>query len=94
MRLYYLLVALVVAFTTANSSCQGPNAGSPQTWWRAEIAHNGTTPYAADSAFRYYRTVLEYGADSSGEKDSSDAFNHAIDGKCRVPARYRTGRQR
>ncbi|KAK4153611.1 glucan 1,3-beta-glucosidase [Chaetomidium leptoderma] len=60
-------------------SCQGPTAGNPQTWWRAQIGHNGTTPYAADSTFEYYRTAVQYGADSSGKEDSSDAFNAAID---------------
>ncbi|KXX74005.1 Glucan 1,3-beta-glucosidase [Madurella mycetomatis] len=63
----------------ARQTCQGPVVGSPQTWWRAQIGHNGTTPYAADSTFQYYRTVVQYGADSSGAEDSSDAFNHAID---------------
>ena len=62
-------------------SCQGPSAGNPQVWWRAQIGHNGTTPYAADSTFQYYRTAAQYGADSSGKKDSSDAFNHAIEGE-------------
>lgn len=62
-------------------SCQGPSPGTPKVWWRAQIGHNGTTPYAADSTFQYYRTVVQYGADSSGKEDSSDAFNHAIDGE-------------
>lgn len=62
-------------------SCQGPVAGKPEKWWRAQISHNGTTPYAADSTFQYYRTATQYGADSSGKKDSSDAFNEAISGK-------------
>jgi glucan 1,3-beta-glucosidase len=65
----------------ARQSCQGPSVGNPQTWWRAQIGHNGTTPYAADSTYQYYRTAVQYGADSSGKEDSSDAFNHAIDGE-------------
>lgn len=69
----------------ARQTCQGPVEGSPRTWWRAQIGHNGTTPYAADSTFQYYRTVIQYGADSSGAEDSSDAFNHAIDGRLLGP---------
>lgn len=66
-------------------SCQGPVTGNPQTWWRSQIGRNGTTPYAADSTFQYYRTALQYGADPSGIEDSSDAFNHAIDGRLQGP---------
>jgi glucan 1,3-beta-glucosidase len=62
-------------------SCQGPSVSNPQIWWRAQIGHNGTTPYAADSTFQYYRTVVQYGADNSGKEDASDAFNRAIDGR-------------
>ncbi|KAK4217156.1 pectate lyase superfamily protein-domain-containing protein [Rhypophila decipiens] len=47
-------------------------------WWRAEIQHNGSTPYSGDPNYKYYRSVLEYGADPTGQKDSSDAFNDAI----------------
>ncbi len=61
-------------------SCSGPVAGQPRKWWRAEIKHNGTTPLSTDSTFNYYRDVVQYGADNTGVKDSSDAFNAAIDG--------------
>ncbi len=94
MRAHFLLASLglSVAYATIQqlpetsiiqerTSCQGPSAGNPKEWWRAQIGHNGTTPYAADSTFQYYRTAVQYGADSSGKKDSSDAFNHAIDGE-------------
>jgi glucan 1,3-beta-glucosidase len=92
MRARLLFVVLGTACVTAQHppeepslherrSCQGPTAGNPQTWWRAQIGHNGTTPYAADSTFQYYRTAVQYGADASGKEDSSDAFNHAIDGE-------------
>ncbi len=42
------------------------------------MKHNGSTPYSSDSTFQYYRTVLSYGADNTGTRDSSDAFNRAI----------------
>ncbi|KAK1754506.1 glucan 1,3-beta-glucosidase [Echria macrotheca] len=61
-----------------HQSCSGPTAGAPAKWWRAEIDHNGTTPYSTDSSFQYYRNVLRYGADNTGTKDSSGAFNDAI----------------
>jgi glucan 1,3-beta-glucosidase len=61
--------------------CQGPVESSPKVWWRAEIEHNGTTPYAIDSTYQYYRTVVQYGADKTGVEDSSKAFNDAINGK-------------
>ncbi|KAK4191611.1 glucan 1,3-beta-glucosidase [Podospora australis] len=57
----------------------GPTESNPTKWWRTEIAHNGTTPYVTtDSGYQYYRTVTDYGADPSGGKDSSEAFNLAI----------------
>jgi len=61
-------------------SCPGPISGPPKTWWRAEIDHNGTTPSSTDPAFQYYRNVLLYGADNTGVKDSSRAFNDAVNG--------------
>ncbi|KAJ4306229.1 hypothetical protein N0V88_001027 [Collariella sp. IMI 366227] len=38
----------------------------------------GQPPYAADSTYQYYRTAIQYGADSTGKNDSSDAINNAI----------------
>ncbi|KLU86756.1 hypothetical protein MAPG_05766, partial [Magnaporthiopsis poae ATCC 64411] len=58
--------------------CSGPVAGNPSSWWRAQIGHNGTTPYSTDSTFQYYRTVVQYGADNTGTRDASDGFNFAI----------------
>ncbi|KAK3988327.1 glucan 1,3-beta-glucosidase [Cladorrhinum sp. PSN332] len=53
--------------------------GEPSKWWRSQIAHNGTTPYASDpTTYQYYRTAVEFGADPTGVKDSSEAFNLAI----------------
>ncbi|KAK3328017.1 pectate lyase superfamily protein-domain-containing protein [Cercophora scortea] len=92
MKLVHLLAALwaikVAAHQLASGvdqvvherqSCSGPIVtGTPATWWRAQIKHNGTTPYSSDSTFQYYRTAVQYGADNTGAKDSSDAFNSAI----------------
>ncbi|KAH8893181.1 pectin lyase-like protein [Thozetella sp. PMI_491] len=59
-------------------NCTGLTEGTPSTWWRASIGHNGTTPYASDSSYQYYRTAVQYGADPTGKNDSSDAINWAI----------------
>ena len=75
------LEAHPIPLVQERQSCQGPTAENPQVWWRAQIGHNGTTPYAADSSFEYYRTAVQYGADNSGKNDSSNAFNHAIEGE-------------
>lgn len=62
------------------AACSGPAEGNPSAWWRAQIGHNGTTPYATDKTYEYYRVVSDYGADPTGVKDSSSAFNAAING--------------
>ncbi|KAK0613427.1 pectate lyase superfamily protein-domain-containing protein [Immersiella caudata] len=59
-------------------ACPAPAAGAPKMWWRAEVAHNGVTPYSTDSAYQYYRNMLSYGADDTGVNDSSKAFNDAV----------------
>ena len=72
---------LPLLLTPRQSSCSqtaGPNPSNPSRWWRSEIAHNGTTPYSSDPTYQYYRTVIQFGADPSGVKDSSQAFNSAI----------------
>ncbi|GKT91010.1 exo-beta-1,4-gluconase [Colletotrichum tofieldiae] len=63
----------------SRQTCSGPVESSPSTWWRAAIGHNGTAPTSSDSTFQYYRTAVQYGADNTGVKDSSDAFNLAIE---------------
>ncbi|KAK0616110.1 pectate lyase superfamily protein-domain-containing protein [Bombardia bombarda] len=52
---------------------------NPTAWWRAQIDHDGSTPYSSDPTFQYYRTAVQYGADRTGTNDSSEAFNSAID---------------
>lgn len=100
MKLLALLVALGIgavahpqpndAASTLESrqTCSGPIESNPSTWWRAAIDHNGTAPTSSDPTFQYYRTAVQYGADNTGVRDSSDAFNFAIEGTC-VCARAR-----
>ena len=71
-------LAVVRDISPRDSCAGGLVANNPKTWWRAEIAHNGSTPYSGDDGYRYYRTALEYGADNTGKKDSSDAINMAV----------------
>jgi len=64
---------------SARDSCPSSlTPTNPKTWWRAEIAHNGTTPFSSDGSYQYYRKLSQYGADPSGNTDASDAFNKAI----------------
>ncbi|KAK6217374.1 exo-beta-1 [Colletotrichum tabaci] len=91
MKLLALLVALGIgavahpqpndAASTLESrqTCSGPIESNPSTWWRAAIDHNGTAPTSSDPTFQYYRTAVQYGADNTGVRDSSDAFNFAIE---------------
>ncbi|KAK4159107.1 glucan 1,3-beta-glucosidase [Cladorrhinum sp. PSN259] len=61
-----------------NEPATPPSAGNPSKWWRSQIVPNGTTPYASDPSYQYYRTPIQFGADPTGVKDSSEAFNLAI----------------
>lgn len=47
------------------------------SWWVANIKRQGTAPYAA-SGYTVYRNVVDYGADPTGQKDSTAAINKAI----------------
>lgn len=88
MRAPYSLAAVWLASSAlarqhlvSGEECSGAASGSPKAWWRAEMQHNGTTPSSTDSSYKYYRTVLQYGADNTGAKDASGAFNEAINGE-------------
>jgi len=73
----------------SRDECPGAASAPPKTWWRAEIQHNGTTTYSTDPSYKYYRTVLDYGADKTGQKDASGAFNEAIKGELKRVAAWR-----
>ena len=66
----------------AQASCNGPTSGSPSTFWRTQIAHNGVAATLdSNSGFTVFRNVVnDYGADNSGNNDASQAINNAISG--------------
>lgn len=53
----------------------------PDTFWLANIAHQGTSPFLSDSSeYVVYRNVKDFGAKGDGSTDDSAAFNAAITG--------------
>ncbi|KAK4177847.1 family 55 putative glycoside hydrolase [Triangularia setosa] len=59
--------------------CSSPGV-VPKEWWRASpsFIRNGTTPYAKDKDYQYYRDVAAFGADPTGRNSSSEAINRAV----------------
>ena len=57
-------------------------------FWYEQITHNGESPFIPDGGkWKVFRNVVaDYGADPSGNKDSSSAFQKAINGKPTNPA--------
>lgn len=58
-------------------------AATMQTpYWYESIKHNGRSPFIdnADS-YKVYRNVLDFGADNTGNQDSSQAIQDAINGE-------------
>lgn len=53
-------------------------------YWVSKIARDGKVPYNDNSSYVIFRDVTEYGADSTGKTDSTDAINKAISdgGRC------------
>ncbi|KAF8864703.1 pectin lyase-like protein [Acephala macrosclerotiorum] len=62
----------------AQASCNGPQPGSPSTFWREQIAHNGIAATLSDSFTVWRNVVSDFGADNSGSSDASGAINNAI----------------
>ncbi|KAG0651756.1 hypothetical protein D0Z07_1901 [Hyphodiscus hymeniophilus] len=63
----------------AEASCDGPTAGSPSSFWRELITHNGAAVQLGGASFTVFRNVVDdFGADNSGNSDASGAINNAI----------------
>lgn len=63
----------------AQASCGSLSATNPSTYWYEQIKHNGKSPFINDDNWVVYRNVVkQYGADSSGNSDSSSAIQKAI----------------
>ncbi|CZR51994.1 related to exo-beta-1,3-glucanase [Phialocephala subalpina] len=62
----------------AQASCNGPQPGSPSTFWREQAAHNGIAATLSGSFTVWRNVVSDFGADNSGSSDASGAINNAI----------------
>ncbi|EGC48290.1 LysM domain-containing protein [Histoplasma capsulatum var. duboisii H88] len=54
-----------------------PNTTADSSYWLPKLAHLGVQPLAG-ADYKFYRDVVEYGADNTGEKDATEAINAAI----------------
>ncbi|EER40925.1 exo-beta-1,3-glucanase [Histoplasma capsulatum H143] len=55
-----------------------PNTTAASSYWLPKLAHLGVQPLAG-ADYKFYRDVVEYGADNTGEKDATEAINAAIE---------------
>ncbi|TVY60896.1 Glucan 1,3-beta-glucosidase [Lachnellula suecica] len=63
----------------AQASCGGPTSGTPSTFWREQITHNGAAALLNGASFTVFRNVVkDFQADNTGNSDASAAINSAI----------------
>ncbi|PGG96344.1 hypothetical protein GX51_07874 [Blastomyces parvus] len=55
-----------------------PNTTAASSYWLPKLARLGVQPLAG-ADYKFYRDVVEYGADNTGEKDATEAINAAIE---------------
>src|SRR3569833_2701396 len=48
---------------------------NPKTWWRAEIAHNSTTPFSSDGSYQYYRKLSQYDTNPTSNTNTTKTNN-------------------
>ncbi|OAX83696.1 hypothetical protein ACJ72_01943 [Emergomyces africanus] len=53
------------------------NTTAASSYWLPKLARLGVQPLAG-ADYKFYRDVVEYGADNTGEKDATEAINAAI----------------
>lgn len=68
-----------------NASPSSLSASNPPKLWYETIAHDGTSPFIPNgSQWKVFRNVVsDYGADPTGNSDSKEALQEAINGKWR-----------
>ncbi|KAJ3556896.1 hypothetical protein NPX13_g10039 [Xylaria arbuscula] len=49
------------------------------TFWMENLPRKGTVPWGNDASYKVFRNVVTYGADPTGQKDSTQAIQRAID---------------
>jgi hypothetical protein len=63
------------------SKCHTNDSPKSKSFWLADVPHQGTSPFLADSSdYVVYRNVRDFGAKGDGSTDDSAAFNAAITG--------------
>ena len=79
------VAALLLTSTVSASPVARSDLGerSSSSYWLANIARNGSPPFGT-AGYTIYRDVTKYGADASGQTDSTAAINKAISdgGRC------------
>ncbi|KAJ2989746.1 hypothetical protein NUW58_g3314 [Xylaria curta] len=76
------LLAELEADSTLNATFRGPAplAKRAGTFWMENIASKGTVPWGNDASYKVFRNVVtDYGADPTGQRDSTQAIQRAID---------------
>lgn len=69
-----------LSLNSESKDCSSTDKKS-DTFWLANIAHQGTSPFLSDSSeYVVYRNVKDFGAKGDGSTDDSAAFNAAITG--------------
>lgn len=73
-------------------ACSAPETGSSKYWYE-EIEHGGESSFLATeykNNYKVFRNVVtDFGADNTGQKDSSEAIQAAINGMLYVFRFYR-----
>ncbi|KAI1419915.1 pectate lyase superfamily protein-domain-containing protein [Xylaria sp. FL1777] len=76
------LLAELEATPVSNATIPSPASIEKRagTFWMEGIARKGTVPWGNDASYKVFRNVVnDYGADPTGQRDSTQAIQRAID---------------